>query len=194
MINKEEFENIRKEFDEFDKIRELIIKESRDILKLSKQAIFSVHRGDFEIADEKLKKAEEIMLKIRKEAVKAPETYSGSFRGALEEYSEAKMFYEFLKNKKLPKLKELNVSPEQYLGGLADFTGEIVRKAVLLATEKKTSEVKKIRDLVDDIYGQFVQFDFRNGDLRKKYDSIKYNLQKVENFLYDLSMSKSSKD
>lgn len=189
MINKKEFEKIRKEFDEFDKTREIIIKESRDILKLSKQAIFSLHRDDFKEAASKLEKAEKITAKLRKVSSKAPERYSGSFKGALEEYSEAKMFYEFLKNNKLPTLKELNVNPEQYLGGLADFTGEIVRKAALLATDKKVSEVKAIRNLIDDVFGQFVQFDFRNGDLRRKYDNIKYNLQKVEGMLYDLSMS-----
>uniref|UniRef100_K3X419 BED-type domain-containing protein n=1 Tax=Globisporangium ultimum (strain ATCC 200006 / CBS 805.95 / DAOM BR144) TaxID=431595 RepID=K3X419_GLOUD len=32
------------------------------------------------------------------------------------------------------------------------------------------------------------QFDFRNGPLRKKFDSVKYNLRKLENTLYELSL------
>ena len=40
------FSQMRKEFNSFDDNRELTIKKSRDILKLSKQIIYSVHRGD----------------------------------------------------------------------------------------------------------------------------------------------------
>ena len=45
----------------------------------------------------------------------------------------------------------------------------------------------RIREAIDLLYGQFVKFDFRNGELRRKYDAIKYNLQKVERILYDLT-------
>lgn len=34
--------------------------------------------------------------------------------------------------------------------------------------------------MVEAISGELIQFDFRNGPLRKKYDSIKYNLRKLE--------------
>lgn len=36
------------------------------------------------------------------------------------------------------------------------------------------------RDLVESIMGQMLQFDLRNGSLRKKYDSLKYTLKKME--------------
>eukprot|EP00898_Chlorokybus_atmophyticus_P003410 jgi/Chlat1/406/Chrsp10S01531 len=34
-----------------------------------------------------------------------------------------------------------------------------------------------------------LSFDFRNTPLRKKYDSLKYNLNKLESLMYDLSLS-----
>ena len=37
--------------------------------------------------------------------------------------------------------------------------------------------------------GIFLKFDFRNGALRKKYDGLKYTLRKMENTLYELSLS-----
>jgi len=36
-----------------------------------------------------------------------------------------------------------------------------------------------------------VQFDLRNGSIRKKYDSLKYTLRKMENTLYELSLAEA---
>ena len=55
-----------------------------------------------------------------------------------------------------------------------------------MATNRKFKEVEKIKDFVDDIYGEFLKFDLRNGNLRKKYDSVKWNLKKLEEVMYDI--------
>lgn len=36
-----------------------------------------------------------------------------------------------------------------------------------------------------------MQFDLRNGSIRKKYDSLKYTLKKLENTLYELSLAEA---
>ena len=36
-----------------------------------------------------------------------------------------------------------------------------------------------------------LQFDLRNGSIRKKYDSLKYTLRKLENTLYELSLAEA---
>ena len=36
-----------------------------------------------------------------------------------------------------------------------------------------------------------LQFDLRNGSIRKKYDSLKYTLRKMENTLYELSLAEA---
>ena len=36
-----------------------------------------------------------------------------------------------------------------------------------------------------------VQFDLRNGSLRKKYDGLKYTLKKLENTCYELSLAEA---
>ena len=36
-----------------------------------------------------------------------------------------------------------------------------------------------------------MQFDLRNGAIRKKYDSLKYTLRKMENTLYELSLAEA---
>ena len=41
-----EIDAIKIRLDTYDKLREGVIKDSRDVQKLSKQAIFSIHRGN----------------------------------------------------------------------------------------------------------------------------------------------------
>jgi len=190
MLDEKEFEEIKAQFEAFDEKREAIIKESRDILKKSKQAIYSVHRDDIEKAKRLLSEAESVKRKLEKEINSDTSLRTGGFSHALEEYVEAATFLHFLEKGKILTMKSMGVTPEEYLGGLADLTGELCRRAVIMATKNESEAVKLIHEAVEGIYGQFVKFDFRNGDLRRKYDSIKYNLQKVERILYDLGIKK----
>ena len=192
MLDEKEFQAIRDSMDAFDAKRETVIKESRDLLKHSKQAIYCLHRDDIKGAEEHLQAAEVVKRKLDPEMAKDADLRTGGFSSALEEYVEAKTFHSFLTTGKIATMKSLGVLPDEYLLGLADLTGELMRRAVLSATKRDAKAVKSIHEALTLLYGQFVQFDFRNGELRRKYDSIKYNLQKVENVLYDLSLSKRS--
>ncbi|MBN2367807.1 hypothetical protein JXC34_02220 [Candidatus Woesearchaeota archaeon] len=48
--------------------------------------------------------------------------------------------------------------------------------------------MKEIKKFVETIYNEFLEFELRNGELRKKSDSIKYNLKKIEEILYELKL------
>jgi hypothetical protein len=50
-----------------------------------------------------------------------------------------------------------------------DFTGELGRLAIMQATARDEAAVARARDLVEAIMGQMLQFDLRNGSLRKKW-------------------------
>lgn len=70
-----------------------------------------------------------------------------------------------------------------------DFCGEINRFAVLAATRRDVAAVASAREVVDALLAQLMLFEFRNGSLRRKYDGVKYTLQKLEQVSYDLSLS-----
>jgi hypothetical protein len=55
---------------------------------------------------------------------------------------------------------------------------------VIAGKPKKALEIK---DVVDEIYGEFLKMDLRNSELRKKSDQIKWNLKKLEEIAYDIS-------
>lgn len=183
MISKNEFMEIRKELKAFEEKREEVIRKSRDIIMLSKQIIYSAQRGE-------LKKAETLCASIRKAVKELP---SGNYdtdmeKVAVQEYVEAVCFFEFVKNRKLLARKELEVNTENYLLGLCDLTGELVRQAVNAAINKRNEEALQIKEFVEELYGEFLQFDLRGGQLRKKADSIKWNLKKLEDLALDISV------
>lgn len=186
MISKEDFKRIREKLAKYDSDREELIKKGRDVLKLSKQVIYSIHRKELneaaKLADE-LKKEKENLDKIASSDQGL--FYEGSYSQAVQEYVEALCYYGFVKNGKIPTISALKVREEEYLMGICDLTGELARKAVMIA-HKDSAEVGRIKDLVEDIFGEFLKFDLRNNELRKKSDSIKWNLNKLEEVMYDL--------
>lgn len=185
MLNNKDFEEIGKDLKKFEEERETTILKSRKIIQLSKQIIYSIHRND-------LKSAEHTIEEIKKGTKELPKhSYDTDMhKTAIQEYVEALCYYEFVKNNTIPTRKELSADTEVYLLGLCDLTGELVRKAVADVIKKKFDEVKKIKKLVEDIYGEFLKFDLRNGELRKKSESIKWNLNRLEEIEYGLSVRK----
>lgn len=186
MLNKKEFARIGREMDDFERKRELLIQKSREIIKLSKLIIYSLHRDD-------LKNALKNVIQIKKEKIKLENISKKRLatdidRVAMQEYVEALCYYEFIKNKKIPTKSSLGVETENYLMGLCDLTGELVRKAVADVINKRFKEALRIKELVDEIYGEFLKFNLRNGELRRKSDSIKWNLKKLEDIIFDIKI------
>ena len=185
MLNKSEFNKIREEMRRTDLKREEIIQLSREIITISKQVIYAAQRNDLKVADFA---ANSIKIKVKKLKKINISTDTNISSVAFQEYVEAIAFYEFVKNKKIPTKASLGVSAEDYLSGLCDLTGELVRKAIYDVIHRKFDEAERIKELVHDIYGEFLNLHLRNGELRKKSDSIKWNLKKLEEVMYDISM------
>ncbi|MBT4936043.1 hypothetical protein HOL21_00175 [Candidatus Woesearchaeota archaeon] len=172
----------------YDTYRESLIKKSRDVLKLSKQLIYAVHRDEMKNATTLLKTIEAEKKKldtITKKNVRL--TNEGSYKVAVQEYVEAVLYYNFVKT---GKLIDVMVLPEHYMLGLADLPGELTRRAVFLAGKGHVDKVVHIRDQVDMIYGELLKFDFRENEIRRKVDAVKYELRKLEDLVLSLKMQK----
>ena len=187
MINKNEFAHFRKELKDRDNKREEVIQLSRQIIQLSKQIIYSVHRDDMNKASSLMKNIKKGVDKLKKFNLDFDTNIN---KVAFQEYVEAACIFEFVKSGKIPTRASLKVSTDNYLMGLCDLTGELVRKTVSEAINKNYKEVFRIKELVNGIFGEFLQFNLRNGELRKKSDSIKWNLKKIEEVAYDISMKR----
>lgn len=184
MLDKREFEKIRKEIADFDIKRESIIQKSREVIHLSKRIIYALHRNDIKSASLYVKEIE----KKKKSLSAYMRLDTNITQTALQEYAEALCYYHFVKNKKIPTSTSLKIDTESYLLGLCDLTGELVRKAVNEVIAQNFKQAIEIKNLVDEIYGEFLNFNLRNSELRRKSDQIKWNLKKLEDVVFELKL------
>jgi len=188
MINKQDFNKIINNINRSYKKRDLILGGAHAAIRSSKQAIYSVHRSEFKKAKTLIDSAKKELQKLRTTIKKEKKLREiGAFNAAEQEYAEAVTFYDFMKHSKIQTIKAVGVSETNYLLGICDLTGELGREAVIAATKKDIKFVKKIRDVVDELHGEFMKLNNINNELRKKSDSIKWNLKKIEEVYYDLT-------
>lgn len=187
IINSKKFDEMRIELDKFDVQREKVISLSRDVIKVSKLIIYAVQRDSFNEAEKHLLKIKELIKKLPED------NYETGMRSvAMQEYVEALTFFFIITQGKLIPKEELNVTTNDYLLGLCDLTGELMRKAVNYVIKDKFEEAEKLKEIVDELYHEFLKLNLRNGDLRKKSDQIKWNLEKMSNMMYDLKIKRGN--
>lgn len=149
---------IRTRMDAYDEIREDVIKRARDVQKLSKQAIFSVHRKDAKDAQQKLAQCIPILDYILIRVSEEPSLRYGAVSGCLEEWAEGMMTLQWSANKRILSKSELaRLSAEEYVGALSDFTGEIGRLAVAAAAKRDVGTVSDILQADAVIYSALMQ-------------------------------------
>ena len=189
MINKTLFAHLQKTLEQHDTKRELIIRESRDALKLSKKAIYSIHRADIARGHELLASAHKHLAAAKKHADNNPHLLTtGAYLEAQEEFAEASFYHAFTANQKFPTPETLGVDHDQYLSGMCDLVGELVRAGINAAINEQYDKTRNIKELIAGIYAELMKFDFRNSPLRRKFDSIKYGLEKLEDVILDLKL------
>ena len=194
-VDENDFEALREAMVLYDEQRDTVIKRARDITKASKVAIYCLHRGEIDKADAQIAQAAAVADELLPIVSANPPLRGGSYSGGLEEYAEAVVFAHFVKHGTLVPSTHPDLARcdrDEYLRGILDFTGELNRYCVAKATVRDVESVKKCREIVDALMGIFLKFDFRNGALRKKYDGLKYTLKKMENTLYEMSLTSAA--
>ena len=189
MFDKKDLETIKSKIDLYDKQRDKVIHISRDVIKLSKKVIYAVHREDLKGAGVAMKLMDKEFKDLTAIAKHPKLLSSGSYKVAVQEYVEALCFYKLMKNNKIPTNSKLKLDPEFYLMGLIDLTGELVRKAINSAIKSDYNTSVKLKELVSQLYDELLLFDFAGGELRKKFDSVKYDLKKLDDLVLSLKLS-----
>lgn len=192
MITKKIFAQLRSELEQFDKLREQLIAHSRVATKSSKHAIYAAHRGNLKEAhtllDAAKKEIAAMNALIKKEPLLPQST--GALGDACEEYAEACCYISYLEEGNVPAPDEIGVDTETYLGALSDTVGELVRKAVNSAAAGDYKTPLEIKQFVSDLYAELLLFDWRNTPVRRKFDAIKYGLEKLEDLALKISFKK----
>ena len=79
---------------------------------------------------------------------------------------------------------------EEYLmGACMGLAQDLSHYGLGRATVRDVASVQAACDLVTAILDYLLEFDFRNGNLRRKYDGTKYSLKALETLLYELAVT-----
>ncbi|MCC6040802.1 MAG: haloacid dehalogenase [Desulfurococcaceae archaeon] len=138
---------------EKDRVREEIIKLTREITRLSSRVVSSVHKGNFE-------EAERVLLALRSQVQRLLDLvephgdlkYTGLVYSSLGEYVEAALFYSVVVDQKLVSMKELGVPIVPFLQGLGDLVGELRRLVVRLLDQTRVNDAEKYLKVMETIY------------------------------------------
>merc|ERR1712008_19801 len=77
---------------------------------------------------------------------------------------------------------------EDYLIGLLDTCSELARLAPNSVVNGDNDRPAQIHKFLCDIAEGYAQLNLKNDRLRKRFDCLKYDVQKVENVIYDLQV------
>jgi len=188
MIENEYIENLKEKFREFENKKDKIIELGVKLNRTSKSIIYSVIRGDIKSANEymiEMDKYKEEMDKIVREE---PRLYNNALI-SYQEYAEAKIFYNFILNNRIPKNDELNVDEYSYIMGLMDFVGELYRKSIEEMLKNNLEFAERAREIIYEIYQNMLYMEFKNYDIRRKVDYVGdiYNLLTDKIFMRKIS-------
>ncbi|GBE84924.1 Translin-1 [Sparassis crispa] len=82
------------------------------------------------------------------------------------------------------------LTAEDYLHGLITLVNELSRLAVNAVTLGDYEQPIRISIFVKDLFAGFSMLNLKNDTLRRRYDSLKYDIKKIEEVVYDVSLRK----
>ncbi|KAI9512407.1 translin [Russula earlei] len=83
-----------------------------------------------------------------------------------------------------------SITPEDYLHGVITFINELSRLAVNAVTLGDFEAPLRISIFAKDVFTGFSMLNLKNDLLRRRFDSLKYDIKKIEEVVYDVSLRK----
>ncbi|NYT11706.1 MAG: translin family protein [Methanomassiliicoccales archaeon] len=182
---------IQDELDEKDTVREIAIKSSRAIIRLSGGAVHSIHKG--EDASDMLATALEEAARLKSLLEVHPDIWtSGLVSDALQELAEAAIVHSIFKCERLPAPHELGIPPTPYLLGLADSIGEIRRFVLIALRRGEVDEAITYLDMMEEMFLVIMRFDYPQAlvAIRRKQDIARSLVEKTRG---DITLAVSSR-
>ncbi|XP_071197966.1 translin-like isoform X1 [Salvelinus alpinus] len=90
--------------------------------------------------------------------------------------------------------KGFHLDVEDYLAGVLTMASELSRLAVNSVTAGDYSRPLRISNFINDLDSGFRLLNLKNDPLRKRYDGLKYDVKKIEEVVYDLSIRGLAKE
>ncbi|KZO96944.1 Translin [Calocera viscosa TUFC12733] len=82
------------------------------------------------------------------------------------------------------------IATEDYLHGIISLVNELSRLAVNAVTLGDFDAPFRISVFVKDLFAGFSLLNLKNDGLRRRFDSLKYDVKRIEEVVYDVSLRK----
>uniref|UniRef100_W5M2E4 Translin n=2 Tax=Lepisosteus oculatus TaxID=7918 RepID=W5M2E4_LEPOC len=90
--------------------------------------------------------------------------------------------------------KGFHLDIEDYLSGILTLASELSRLAVNSVTAGDYTRPLRISHFINELDSGFRLLNLKNDPLRKRYDGLKYDVKKIEEVVYDLSIRGLAKE
>ncbi|XP_061696994.1 translin [Syngnathoides biaculeatus] len=90
--------------------------------------------------------------------------------------------------------KGFHLDVEDYLAGVLIMASELSRLAVNSVTAGDYDRPLRISNFINELDSGFRLLNLKNDPLRKRYDGLKYDVKKIEEVVYDLSIRGLAKE
>ena len=148
---------IQEELKKREKAKEKVQNIMRKATRLSKQAIFLIHRKHMKEAKDLLSEAKSLFKQLHRICKKYPDMfYSGMVNAAFQEYAEASILAELIEKERFPAPSEIEVPIADYVMGLADVIGEFRRQALDALREGNLLHAEKCLEIMETIYTELI--------------------------------------
>lgn len=144
--------------------REVGIKNSRQAIRFSANAIRSIHRGEFDAADDLMGQAASLLNEARTQLAAHPDIlYAGFYADATKEYAEARLTAAIITGNEIPSPTDLEVEWAPYLNGLGEVVGELRRHLLDRLRGGAVDEAESILAKMSDVLDLLAGLDYPDG-------------------------------
>jgi len=155
---------IRVELDAKFAAREVGYVKSREVIRSSANAIRSLHRGQWETADELVAKAGSTLHEVQSVLGDHPDIlHAGFVHDAAKEYAEAAVCTALFRGRPLPTPSELEIHPVAYLHGLGEAVGELRRRMLDQLRDGELPTAEQCLVEMDQIVDLLAELDYPDG-------------------------------
>jgi translin len=172
-------DQINAELQDVEERREILIKNTRDIVMLCSKSIIALHNNEKDDARNKISQAKVLLDKFKEYAKTDLHKYIAV---AEQEFVEAYVLKSIVEESLLPSKTELNVFGSSYLTGLLDCIGEVKRMVYDRMRVGKADDAIKLFTIMQDLYSivyPFAVYDNLIPGLRRKLDVSKMLIEDI---------------
>jgi translin len=188
-------ERLRARLDAKHRAREVGLRNARQAIRGSANAIRAAHRGDLESADRLLADTRELLEVAESVLAAHPDVYyAGFLQDAEKEYAEAYTTRALVAGDPVPPPEDVGVGDAPYLNGLAETVGELRRHLLDVLRGGDLARATALFAAMEEIHGLLADLDYPEaitGNLRRSTDVARSIIERTRS---DLTLTVIQRD